>query len=69
MRYLRHCAYCEYNDRCDYTSFPPEYKCAIEAKEEHEYVRRRFFELEEKVERLYRIVEELRLGLAERKES
>ena len=40
-----------------------------EAQEEHEYVRRRFYELEEKVEKLYRIVEDLRLGLAERKES
>lgn len=40
-----------------------------EAQEEHEYVRRRFFELEDKVERLYRIVEEMRLGLTERKEE
>lgn len=49
--------------------FREELEQRIEAKEEHEYVRRRFFELEEKVERLYRIVEDLRLGLAERKES
>lgn len=40
-----------------------------EAQEEHEYVRRRFFELEDKVERLYRIVEEMRLELTERKED
>lgn len=39
------------------------------AQEEADYERRRFFELEEKVECLYRIVEDLRLGLAERKES
>lgn len=48
--------------------FREELEQRIEAKEEHEYVRRRFFELEDKVERLYRIVEDLRLGLEERKE-
>lgn len=49
--------------------FQEELKRRTEAQEEREYVRRRFFELEDKVERLHRIVEDLRLGLSERKEE
>lgn len=49
--------------------FQEELERRIEEREEAYYVRRRFSDLEEKIERLYKIVEDLRLGLTERKES
>lgn len=40
-----------------------------EAFDEKEYIRRRFKELEERIERLYTMVEELRIGVIKRKEE
>lgn len=49
--------------------FEKEIERRMEVWDEREYVRKRLYDLEEKIERLYRIVEDLRLGLSERKES
>ena len=49
--------------------FEKEIERRMEVRDEREYVRKRLYDLEEKIERLYRIVEDLRLGLSERKES
>ena len=38
----------------------------IEAREEHEFVRRRFAELEERIEHLYMEIGELKHGTADR---
>ncbi len=51
--------------------FEEELKRRMEAKAEYEWNRRRFAELEERIEQLYRIVANLRLSVceAERKED
>ena len=49
--------------------FEKEIERRMEVRDEREYVRKRLYDLEEKIERLYRIVEDLRLGLSERKEE